>query len=101
MNERQMFEKSFERPKDYFYLSEEEQWAIDKNLGILDWQGRGLSEDDKNASRLITPPKRMLRFLTGDMPSQKRPRSLVSSELRSMDSLMEYTNSLKRRRSRQ
>jgi len=46
MNEREMFEKSFQRPKNYFKLSPERQWEIDKDLGILDWMGEGLSDDD-------------------------------------------------------
>ncbi len=46
MTEREMFEKSFQRPKNYFKLSAQEQWAIDKNLGILDWEGEGLTEED-------------------------------------------------------
>ncbi len=45
--EREMFEKSFQRPKSYFKLSAREQWAVDKRLGILDWEGRGLTEEDK------------------------------------------------------
>ena len=47
MTERAMFEQSFQRPKDYFKLSTEEQWVIDKKLGILDWSGSGLSVEDK------------------------------------------------------
>ena len=47
MTEQQMFEKSFERPRDYFKLSAEAQWAIDKQLGILDWQGGNLTEAEK------------------------------------------------------
>ena len=46
MTEYQMFEKSFERPRNYFNLSTEEQWDIDKALGILDWQGNDLSKED-------------------------------------------------------
>lgn len=46
MNEREMFEKSFERPSNFFELSSKEQWDIDKKLGILDWEGKGLSKDD-------------------------------------------------------
>ena len=46
MTEREMFEKSFERPKNYFDLSPQEQWKIDSNLGILDWIGGGLSKED-------------------------------------------------------
>lgn len=47
MSEREMFEKSFERPSNYFKLSPETQWEIDKKLGILDWKGTGLTKDDK------------------------------------------------------
>jgi hypothetical protein len=43
MTETEMFEKSFLRPANYFQLTAEEQWAIDKALGILDWEGTGLS----------------------------------------------------------
>jgi len=46
MSEREMFEKSFQRPSNYFKLSEERQWEIDKNLEILDWDGDDLTEDD-------------------------------------------------------
>jgi hypothetical protein len=41
-----MFEKTFERPKNYFALSFREQWEIDKQLGILDWDGKSLSKED-------------------------------------------------------
>jgi hypothetical protein len=41
-----MFERSFQRPWDYFKLSEESQWHIDDNLGILDWRGKDLSKED-------------------------------------------------------
>jgi hypothetical protein len=47
MTEREMFEKSFERPSDYFELSAERQWEIDEMLGILDWEGKDLTEEDK------------------------------------------------------
>jgi hypothetical protein len=47
MNEREMFEKSFERPRNFPSLSGEERWDIDKSLGILDWKGSGLTEQDK------------------------------------------------------
>jgi hypothetical protein len=47
MNSREMFEASFKRPKDYFKLSSQRQWEIDKTLGILDWEGEGLSPEDK------------------------------------------------------
>lgn len=46
LTEREMFEKSFQRPNNFFLLSREEQWRIDKKLGILDWKGEDLSEAD-------------------------------------------------------
>jgi len=46
MTERQMYDASFQRPSNYFKLSTERQWYIDKELGILDWLGDDLSEDD-------------------------------------------------------
>lgn len=47
MTEREMFEKSFQRPSNYFKLAPQRQWEIDAELGILDWQGLGLTEEDK------------------------------------------------------
>jgi hypothetical protein len=46
MTERDMFETSFQRPSNFFKLTPERQWEIDKNLGILDWWGTDLSEED-------------------------------------------------------
>lgn len=46
MSEREMFEQTFKRPKDFFKLSSQQQWDIDKNLGILDWEGTNLSVED-------------------------------------------------------
>ena len=46
MTEREMFEASFQRPKNFFKLSAERQWEIDKELGILDWEGDGLVQED-------------------------------------------------------
>ncbi|MGZ8924600.1 MAG: hypothetical protein ACXW2E_01825 [Nitrososphaeraceae archaeon] len=46
MNQREMFEKSFERPKNYFKLSPQEQWRIDDELGILDWNGINMSDSE-------------------------------------------------------
>lgn len=42
-----MFEKSFQRPSNYFKLSPERQWEIDSDLGILDWLGEDLTEEDE------------------------------------------------------
>ena len=33
------FEKALTRPRNFFDLSPQEQWDIDKRLGILDWVG--------------------------------------------------------------
>ena len=41
-----MFDKSFQRPCNFFNLSMSAQWEIDKKLGILDWIGEGLTESD-------------------------------------------------------
>ncbi len=46
MTEREMFEKSFQRPTNYFELDAQERWDIDKRLGILDWCGEGLTAED-------------------------------------------------------
>jgi hypothetical protein len=46
MTQREMFEASFRRPKNYFKLSERSQWDIDDNLGILDLDGSYLSDED-------------------------------------------------------
>lgn len=51
MSEREMFEKSFQRPSNYFKLSSERQWEIDENLGILDWMGKDLTEEDMERFR--------------------------------------------------
>lgn len=47
MNEREMFEASFQRPSNYFDLTAEHQWQIDSRLGILDWQGTDLNDEDR------------------------------------------------------
>ena len=47
MTEQEMFEKSFQRPTNYFKLNNREQWEIDARLGILDWQGDTLTKEEK------------------------------------------------------
>ena len=44
MTNDEMYEKSFERPRDYFHLSRDEQDLIDISLGIRAWVGTGLKE---------------------------------------------------------
>jgi hypothetical protein len=51
MTEQEMFEKSFERPSNYFKLAPAEQWAIDKQLGILDWEGGNLTDEERERFR--------------------------------------------------
>jgi hypothetical protein len=51
MTEQEMFEKSFERPANYFKLTQREQWDIAAKLGILDWQGLDLTREDKERFR--------------------------------------------------
>lgn len=46
LTEREMFEKSFERPTNYNQLPNQRQWDIDNALGILDWCGQDLDEYD-------------------------------------------------------
>lgn len=46
MKEYKMYEKSFERPKNYFTLDLREQWIIDAKLGILDWKGDDLTKKE-------------------------------------------------------
>lgn len=41
-----MYEKSFERPKNFFTLSGKEQYEIDTKLGILDWEGECLTGEE-------------------------------------------------------
>lgn len=47
LSEKEMFEKTFQRPSNFFKLSVERQYEIDKELGILDWQGTGFKQKDK------------------------------------------------------
>ncbi|KKN13809.1 hypothetical protein LCGC14_1002570 [marine sediment metagenome] len=46
MTQREMFEVSFKRPRDYFDLSPRRQFEIDGALGILDWSMCELSSED-------------------------------------------------------
>jgi hypothetical protein len=46
MTECEMFEISFQPPKNYFKLTPAHQWQIDSNLGILDWEGKDLTPED-------------------------------------------------------
>ena len=37
--EGKMFKLSFKRPRNYFSLDKSNQYAIDRRIGILDWNG--------------------------------------------------------------
>ena len=52
MSQREMFEASFKRPRNYFDMSSSEQWKIDEELGILDWEGNNLSRDDMSRFKI-------------------------------------------------
>ena len=39
MNQSELFEQAMKRPKNFHNLPEEDHWAIDRQLGILDWDG--------------------------------------------------------------
>lgn len=43
---KEMFELSFLRPRNFFKLPPEQQWDIDKMLGILDWSEDNLSKEE-------------------------------------------------------
>ena len=77
MTEREMFEKSFQRPKNYFQLPPEEQWAIDESLGILDWNGFGLSAEDNKRYKQHYLPKRK----PGTAATRKKAKYECSKEL--------------------
>jgi len=47
MTEQEMYELSFKRPKNFFKLPADERWAIDKKLGILDWEGKDLTKEER------------------------------------------------------
>lgn len=51
MDEYKMYITSFERPTNFFELSDERQWEIDKELGILDWSGTDLTKNEMKRFR--------------------------------------------------
>jgi hypothetical protein len=59
--QREMFERSFQRPRDFKRLSPGAQWEIDKKLGILDWEGGNLTEEDKRLMDAYYLPAKPLK----------------------------------------
>jgi hypothetical protein len=47
LTEDEMFEKSFLRPKNFFKLHPSRQWDIDEALGILDWSGGNMTQEQR------------------------------------------------------
>lgn len=47
-SEKERFELTFKRPSNYFSLGNIEQWIIDRELGLLDWKGEGLTRTEIN-----------------------------------------------------
>lgn len=43
----EMIEKALKRPRNHFELTERERWKIDRDLGLLDWEGPKTYEDAK------------------------------------------------------
>lgn len=41
-----MNKRCLKRPTNYFKLSSESQYEIDSRLNILDWTGKGLTEEE-------------------------------------------------------
>ncbi len=72
-----MYEQALKRPEYYHSLSAREQWAIDKRLGILDWDGT----DD----RPVTPPKFDSRVLDQPLPGYPRTiRQILKDTLKDL-----------------
>jgi hypothetical protein len=53
MTHQEMLEAALQRPKNYHELTPRRQWEIDKDLGILDWEG---PKTDEELQRLLTIP---------------------------------------------
>jgi hypothetical protein len=51
MTHEEMFQAALRRPCNYLSLSAREQWAIDKDLGILDWEGPRTEEEYKQLAK--------------------------------------------------
>lgn len=47
MTHEEMLSAALNRPRNYQELSSEQQWAIDKELGILDWEGPRTDDERK------------------------------------------------------
>jgi hypothetical protein len=39
MSQQELFEQAMKRPKNFHNLSNSKHWEIDRQLGILDWDG--------------------------------------------------------------
>ena len=46
--DQEMYKKAFLRPKNFLNLTPEEQWKIDDNLGILDWDGSKMTDEERS-----------------------------------------------------
>ena len=46
MTQKEMFEESFKRPKNYFHLTPNERFEIDKKLGILKLEITNLTKEE-------------------------------------------------------
>jgi hypothetical protein len=53
MTHKEMFESAKKRPLNHYKLSPQEQWDIDKKLGILDWEGPRTPEELKELQKIF------------------------------------------------
>lgn len=51
MSQRELFEQAMKRPRNYHNLSAQDHWRIDRELGVLDWDGSCLHSDGKSCSK--------------------------------------------------
>jgi hypothetical protein len=58
MTHQEMLEAALQRPKNYHSLSAERQWEIDKDLGILDWEGPKTDEELQCLLKHYETPKK-------------------------------------------
>jgi len=91
MTQREMFEASFGRPRNYFKLSPERQWEIDSELGILDWEGGDLTdEEEKRFQQHYIPINKnksvFIEFGDGEQVTIKSTKMYVSFKIKGLGS---------------
>jgi hypothetical protein len=77
MTQLEMYEKSFERPSDFFQHEERIQWSIDRRLGILDWDGEMTTEQRGRFNQHYNP------IIPREKPIVEHSKVLWNSKLQS------------------